>query len=106
MSKKDKRKNCYKLRKIIFKKERKCQKCGSETNLQLHHIQPIFLGGFNSPANAMLLCKGCHKKETIRIAKSYLSKDLMYHLEKKLKKRNYSEMETYNILISLPYVLT
>jgi hypothetical protein len=52
-------------RSINFKRVRErdeiCQKCGSETNLEVHHIIPLCDGGNNDMDNLITLCHQCHK---------------------------------------------
>ena len=38
----------------------KCCNCGSETDLEYHHIIPLALGGFNKLSNMCCLCYQCH----------------------------------------------
>lgn len=40
-----------------------CRKCGSEEDLEVHHIVPVSKGGTNSQANLITLCHRCHKKQ-------------------------------------------
>lgn len=40
---------------------RQCAFCGSQDNLEEHHMIPLFLGGTNDDRNLVFLCKGCHK---------------------------------------------
>jgi hypothetical protein len=39
-----------------------CRVCGGEENTEVHHINPVRLGGEDDPENLVLLCKGCHNK--------------------------------------------
>ncbi len=43
----------------------KCEECGVFNNveLQLHHIIPIYKGGFDKENNIVVLCKQCHLKK-------------------------------------------
>lgn len=41
----------------------KCANCGSDKELNIHHIKPIKDGGDNSFENLILLCLICHQKE-------------------------------------------
>lgn len=47
---------------FISHKGSKCEKCGSESNLQVHHLhyKNIFKEKFE---DLMVLCKSCHRKE-------------------------------------------
>ena len=48
--------------KIMKGKERICANCGSEFNVQIHHIVPVSQGGGNKESNLVFLCRECHKK--------------------------------------------
>lgn len=37
-----------------------CERCGTTSNLDIHHIRPLRLGGKNSVRNLILFCEGCH----------------------------------------------
>jgi 5-methylcytosine-specific restriction endonuclease McrA len=39
-----------------------CGNCGSTSNLHVHHIVPLSLGGSNELGNLRTLCETCHKK--------------------------------------------
>ncbi len=54
------------LRKKILKRDGYiCQKCGFEgeslSDLEIHHINPHFKGGDDSPSNLITLCFDCHR---------------------------------------------
>jgi len=64
----------YHKREIFKIKGKKCQKCGTKTNLKIHHLDYIWKkeefagkkGKINLKLNIhklQLLCKNCHKKE-------------------------------------------
>ena len=39
----------------------RCQRCGKASRLEVHHLQPLELGGAPfDPANLEALCRGCH----------------------------------------------
>lgn len=38
----------------------KCVKCGSEENLEIHHIKPVSVGGGTEKENLALICHKCH----------------------------------------------
>lgn len=40
-----------------------CRKCGSDEDLEVHHIIPVSKGGTNSQANLITLCHRCHKRQ-------------------------------------------
>jgi hypothetical protein len=51
-----------KIKKYILNRDNNCcQKCGSESDLEIHHIQPIYLNGINDINNLIVLCSYCHK---------------------------------------------
>ena len=50
-----------KLAYLILGKERKCEKCGSIENIDVHHIDGN--RNNNTPENIMVLCRSCHMKE-------------------------------------------
>lgn len=55
-----------------------CAACGSEDDLQYHHLVPVSLGGENSPSNIIVLCAACHQKwhkQGGRTNHNYLVKD-------------------------------
>lgn len=39
---------------------RRCAFCGSEDNLEEHHMIPLFMGGTNDDRNLVFLCHDCH----------------------------------------------
>jgi transcriptional regulator NrdR family protein len=39
----------------------KCQKCGEEEDLHVHHIEPISEGGDNDNLNLITVCADCHR---------------------------------------------
>jgi hypothetical protein len=47
--------------KVLWRDGYKCQHCGSEDNLQAHHIHPTSEGGSHTPHNGLTLCAICHK---------------------------------------------
>ncbi len=47
---------------IKDKKYHFCAACGSDTDLQYHHLVPAALGGKNVPENIIVLCGVCHQK--------------------------------------------
>lgn len=49
------------VREIVYKRDNyTCQKCGSTTNLSIHHIKSSFSGGESVPKNLVLWCVSCH----------------------------------------------
>ncbi len=51
--------------KLEKKANKKCEECGSEKNLEIHHIIPRQYGNLNDISNLQLLCHGCHNKKPI-----------------------------------------
>lgn len=51
----------------IYGKERKCEICGSTTNVDVHHIDGNFSN--NNIDNLMLLCRSCHMKAHRNVSK-------------------------------------
>ena len=45
---------------LIKKVGSKCQKCGLEDNLNVHHIKPLRCGGTHERHNLLVLCFTCH----------------------------------------------
>lgn len=43
-----------------LRKEQICSRCGTETDLALHHIIPARFGGENVEENTLVLCRRCH----------------------------------------------
>lgn len=43
-----------------FEKPNRCEMCNEETDLELHHIQPVRKFGGNEPENIAWLCRSCH----------------------------------------------
>lgn len=51
------------LRDRVFSvKGRYCSKCGSDNDLEVHHIRPIKFGGTNDIDNLEVLCDTCHHR--------------------------------------------
>ena len=44
----------------------KCKKCGSTSNLNYDHIEPVALGGISTLENLRLLCFSCNQRRAIR----------------------------------------
>lgn len=45
----------------------KCYMCGSEDDIEWHHIKPLWMGGEDTLENMMPVCYVCHKVVTSRI---------------------------------------
>lgn len=43
---------------------KQCAFCGSNTNLEEHHMIPLFMGGTNDDRNLVFLCHDCHLSVT------------------------------------------
>lgn len=43
---------------------KQCAFCGGKSNLEEHHMIPLFLGGTNDDENLVYLCSNCHKSVT------------------------------------------
>lgn len=41
----------------------RCQQCGSEDNLEVHHWEPYFLSFDNNEDNLVTLCRPCHQEK-------------------------------------------
>ena len=60
------------FRKIMKKKlGGVCANCGSDKDIQYHHIVPILYGGTNNLSNIVPLCRFCHGKAHGRFSISY-----------------------------------
>jgi len=69
-------------------RENCCKKCGSEDNVELHHIVPVSWGGKGEKENYITLCKKCHEKVHKKLNK-YLNKSLLL----KYLEPHYKEIE-------------
>lgn len=45
----------------ILKRDESCLRCGSKTELEVHHILPVRAGGENDDSNLATLCEKCHR---------------------------------------------
>lgn len=46
---------------VLERDNRRCQNCGEESNLVVHHIVPISNRGTNHTTNLVTLCRQCHR---------------------------------------------
>jgi 5-methylcytosine-specific restriction endonuclease McrA len=51
------------VKKALERANNKCYYCGSKSNLEAHHIVPLFAGGTNDDTNLQVLCDDCHKRK-------------------------------------------
>ena len=52
-----------KLRAHVIRRDGgRCQRCGSSTRLEVHHIIPAVAGGQDTPANLRAMCEACHDR--------------------------------------------
>ena len=50
---------------VLARDDARCQICGDEFNVQVHHVQALGMGGSEArdvPENAVVVCGGCHAK--------------------------------------------
>lgn len=47
---------------VLGRDEYRCTNCGSESELEVHHVVPVHQGGANYPSNLVTLCGDCHLK--------------------------------------------
>ena len=47
---------------LVEEKGNKCANCGSNLDVDYHHVVPLALGGTNRRSNIVPLCYSCHKK--------------------------------------------
>jgi len=59
----------HKLRRILFARDIRCEKCGITDHLEIHHIEPIRHGGSNEPMNLQVLCAKHHAEVDLIRAK-------------------------------------
>ena len=101
----------FKIRKVILNSrgrprfppleervESECNLCGSDNNLEKHHIVPKSKGGSNKPRNLVKLCRNCHQqihKEGVVSPVESVVRDLFRKLAKK-----YGDQELGDILVS------
>lgn len=53
-----------------------CANCGDEEPLEVHHIIPLLMGGTNTLANLITLCRFCHRSLHKRINREGLTQEV------------------------------
>lgn len=53
------------LKKAVYERDKKCQKCGSTYALEVNHIKPYAMGGKTELSNLNLLCFNCNQRARI-----------------------------------------
>ena len=61
---------------VLVRDEYRCQKCGREDSLHVHHIRAVCEEGTNDMDNLIALCSGCHKEWHCVEETSFLTMDL------------------------------
>jgi Txe/YoeB family toxin of Txe-Axe toxin-antitoxin module len=51
------------VKKAVYNRDKKCQKCGSKFALEFDHITPYSLGGKTEKENLRLLCRNCNQRQ-------------------------------------------
>ena len=41
----------------------RCRRCGSPGQLEVHHVEPVAVGGTDDDDNLLTLCRACHLSE-------------------------------------------
>jgi hypothetical protein len=58
---------------ILLRDGYACRDCGRiSAHLEIHHDHPLHLGGTESDANRISLCKACHAKRTEQEGKAHI----------------------------------
>lgn len=45
---------------VLARDGRECLRCGADSDLEVHHVEPVSLGGSDDPENIATLCADCH----------------------------------------------
>lgn len=53
------------IKRVVYKRDKKCVKCGGSHNLQFDHRKPYALGGKSTVENVRLLCFNCNQRSRI-----------------------------------------
>ncbi|TYS91945.1 HNH endonuclease [Rossellomorea aquimaris] len=62
MNKTEVRKEGSRLRvKVLGRDEYNCRACGSDKELEVHHMKAVVYGGKSTMSNLIALCKECHR---------------------------------------------
>ena len=51
-------------RELAIECPKRCARCGSEKNIEMHHMIPLAMGGNTDPRNCISLCRDCHTQAT------------------------------------------
>ena len=52
------------LRELVLERDKhRCQRCGGQKKLHVHHLRPKRAGGLDKEENLLSLCHPCHRKE-------------------------------------------
>ncbi len=80
-----------------------CCICNGTNNLEVHHVQPVSIGGTNGFANLMVLCKSCHRLKTNSF-KKMTGSWIKTVIRKEMLKRKYPEEFIEYYIRQLHYV--
>jgi len=50
-------------RRVLERDGWRCQSCGSQSDLQVHHLKPRSQLGHDALENLITLCVGCHRRQ-------------------------------------------
>ena len=75
-------------RRVLDRADGRCELCGREGKLELHHLFPRNMGGANHPSNIIALCCECHSKQ---FAHGFWLKELSQNLAKNQKTKRLNE---------------
>lgn len=69
-------------KKILKQRGKRCEICGFEGYVEMHHINPMNNGGINSPENVLILCEKCHANMHGAIKRKYFDINCKYYHDK------------------------